>query len=230
MKVLRTMAAAALVACGASGAVLAQPAGAQGGAAAPADEAVVDTSGPGQLIDSAAQAMLAELDANRTEYRKDPTKVYALVERILLPHFDVDYAARRVLGRHWRDATPEQRRRFVDAFYKSLLYLYGDALVEFTGERLKVLPVRADPAADRATVRTEIRRDDGTRVPVNYSLRRTDEGWKAWDVTIEGISSVKSFQEDFGAEIAQKGLDAVIARLEEQARKAQSGSRPAGTG
>jgi phospholipid transport system substrate-binding protein len=51
-------------------------------------------------------------------------------------------------------------------------------------------------------------------VPVNYSVRRTPQGWKAWDVTIEGISYVRNFRTDFGAEIEQKGLDALIQRLE----------------
>ena len=65
-------------------------------------------------------------------------------------------------------------------------------------------------------MRTEIRRDNGSRVPVNYSLRQTDNGWKAYDVQIEGVSYVKSFRTDFGSEIDQKGLEAVIQRLEQQ--------------
>jgi phospholipid transport system substrate-binding protein len=63
-------------------------------------------------------------------------------------------------------------------------------------------------------VRTQVRKDDGTFVPVSYSLRKTDSGWKAWDVNVEGISYVKSFREDFGAQIDRQGLDAVIKRLE----------------
>lgn len=181
--------------------------------AAPA-AAVVDASGPTQLIESAANAMLKELDARRAEFRKDPAKVYALVDRILLPYFDVDYAARLVLAKHWRTASPEQRKRFVDAFYRSLLNNYGDALVEFTGDRIRVFPSNVDAAATTAVVRTEVRRSNGEKIPVNYSLRKGEQGWKAWDVTIEGISYVKSFREDFGSEIDQKGLDAVIQRLE----------------
>ena len=189
-------------------------------APAAAASAEVDASGPSQLIESAANAMLKELDARRADFRKDPTKVYALVDRILLPHFDVDYAARLVLAKHWRTASPEQRKRFVDAFYKSLLNNYGDALVEFTGDRIKVLPAKVEPAATTATVRTEVKRNNGDKIPVNYSLRKGDDGWKAWDVTIEGISYVKSFREDFGAEIDQKGIEAVIQRLETQGVKA----------
>jgi len=65
-----------------------------------------------------------------------------------------------------------------------------------------------------ATVRTEVKRSSGEKIPVNFSLRKTDGAWKAWDVVIEGISYVKSFRTDFGAEIQAKGLDEVINRLE----------------
>lgn len=180
--------------------------------------ATVDTSGPTALIETSANAMISELEANRAEFRKNPAKLAALVERVLLPNFDVEYAARLVLGKHWRTASPEQRRRFIDAFYGSLMANYGDALVEFTGDRIRVIPTPVAPEATSAVVRTEVRRRNGERIPVNYSLRKTDAGWKAWDVVIEGISYVKSFREDFGAEIDQKGLDAVIQRLQTQNR------------
>jgi phospholipid transport system substrate-binding protein len=123
--------------------------------------------GPRELIETSAQKMLDALEANRAAYRKDPKKVEQLVDEVLLPHFDTQYAARLVLGKHWRTATPEQRQKFVDAFYRSLLENYGAALVEFTADRMVVLPFRGDEQADRATVRTEVRRSDGTRVPVN---------------------------------------------------------------
>jgi phospholipid transport system substrate-binding protein len=185
-------------------------------AAAPTAQVVVVDSDPGQLIETAAQAMLSELDAHRAEYRNDPGKINTLVDKILLPHFDTDYSARLVLGRHWNTSTPEQRQRFVASFYHSLLNNYGAALLDFTGDRLKVLPYRGDPAASNATVRTKVRKGDGSMVDVNYSLHRTDKGWMAWDVIIEGISYVKSFRDDFGAEIDQQGVDELIARLEKQ--------------
>jgi len=174
----------------------------------------VDTSGPLELIRSASDVMLKDLDANRATYRKDRSKLYALVDRVLLPNFDVNFAAQQVLGKHLRNADAQQRERFVKAFYGSLMQTYSDAMIEFTNDRIRFLPYQGDPAANRATVRTEIRRDGGSSVKVNYSLRKTEAGWKAFDVVIEGISYVKSFQEDFAAELDQKGLDALITRLE----------------
>jgi phospholipid transport system substrate-binding protein len=158
--------------------------------------------------------MLVELDATRPMYQKDPAKLDALVANVLLPNFDTEYAARLVLGQYWRTATPEQRKRFVDAFYHSLLRNYGAALVDFTADRFVILPYKGDPNDTQASVRTDVKRSNGEKVPVNFSLRKTDSGWKAWDVVIEGISYVKSFRTDFAAEIQQKGVDEVISRLE----------------
>lgn len=185
-------------------------------AAAATAKPPVDDSAPGALIDSVAHAMLTELDAHRAEYRQSPARINALVDRILLPYFDTEYAARLVLARHWTTATAEQRRRFVAAFYHSLLSNYGSALADFTGDRLKVLPFTGDTAATSATIRTQVRKNDGTTVAVNYSLHRTAAGWRAWDVIIEGISYVKSFRDDFNAQIEQQGVDALIERLEKQ--------------
>ena len=174
--------------------------------------------GPSEVVQTAAQGMLGDLDKDRDAYRRDPARVGQLVDKYLLPHFDTEFAARLVLGVHWRNATPEQRKRFIDAFYHSLLTNYGAALVDFTSDRLKIFPSSVDPGAARATVRTEVKRDNGDRVSVNYYMRKTAQGWKAWDVVIDGISYVNSYREDFGAQIEQQGLDAVIQRLESGAR------------
>jgi len=180
----------------------------------PAPAANASPMGPQQIVENSARRMLVELDANRSMYAKDSAKLDALVANVLLPNFDTEYAARLVLGATWRTATPEQRKRFVDAFYHSLLRNYGAALVDFTADRFVILPYKGDPADAMATVRTEVKRSSGAKVPVNFSLRKTDGVWKAWDVVIEGISYVKSFRTDFGSEIQQKGLDEVINRLE----------------
>jgi phospholipid transport system substrate-binding protein len=180
--------------------------------------AAPSTLGPQELVENSAKRMLVELDANRPMYVKDPAKLDALVGNVLLPNFDTEYAARLVLGQTWRTATPDQRKRFVDAFYHSLLRNYGAALVDFTADRFVILPYKGEPGETMATVRTEVKRSSGDKVPVNFSLRKTDGVWKAWDVVIEGISYVKSFRTDFGAEIQAKGLDEVINRLETQSK------------
>jgi len=217
LTILATLALGAVSALGlAGGAYAADP---------PASStAAPSTLGPQELVENSAKRMLVELDAHRAMYAKDPAKLDALVANVLLPNFDTEYAARLVLGQTWRTATPEQRKRFVDAFYHSLLRNYGAALVDFTGDRFVILPYKGDPNDTTASVRTEVKRSSGDKVPVNFSLRKVDGVWKAWDVVIEGISYVKSFRTDFGSEIQQKGLDEVINRLEGDNKVGRSGA------
>jgi phospholipid transport system substrate-binding protein len=208
-------------------------AGAQAPPPAPGQTPATTTAAaadPAALVQEAAQGMLADIDKNRDAYRRDPAKVAPVVDKYLLPHFDTETAARVVLGQFWRSATPEQRQRFINAFYHSLLGNYGAALVEFTPDRLKIFPSRVEPGATTATVRTEVRRRNGDRVSVNYSLRMTPEGWKAWDVVIDGISYVKSYREDFDAQIQSQGLETVIKRLESGERPAQIGKQAGSPG
>jgi ABC-type transporter MlaC component len=122
--------------------------------------------GPQELVTKVAQDTLKDLDAHRGEYKQNPKRVRELVDKNMLPHFDTAYAAQLVLAKYWRTATADQRKRFVDAFYQSLLQNYGDALLEFTPDRLKILPFQGKPDDKVVTVRTEVRRDNGSRIPV----------------------------------------------------------------
>jgi phospholipid transport system substrate-binding protein len=200
------------------------------GIASGADEAQL---APDELVTKVVNEVLTDLDANRAEYRKDPKKVRQMVDKYMLPHFDTRYAAQYVMGKYWREASEEQRKRFIEAFYQTLLQNYGEALIDFTPDRLKILPYKGKPDDKIATVRSEVRRDNGSRVPVNYSLRLTEKGWKAYDVQIEGVSYLKSFRTDFNAELQQKGVEAVVQRLESQVASgtvnkptAESASKP----
>jgi phospholipid transport system substrate-binding protein len=217
---IKVLIASTLMALGASAYAADTP------APAPAGDAATLT--PEALVENSAKRMLVELDANRATYKSDPKKLDALVANVLLPNFDTEYSARLVLGQTWRTATAEQRKRFVDAFYHSLLRNYGAALIDFTGDRFVVLPYKGDPGDTTATVRTEVKRESGAKIPVNFSLRKTPEGWKAWDVVIDGISYVKSFRTDFASEIQQKGLDSVITRLETEGTVGPNGAAVSG--
>jgi phospholipid transport system substrate-binding protein len=175
----------------------------------------IDSSSPQKLIETSSKALLADLDAHRATYRKDMTGLFKVIETQFLPHVDVPSTAHAVLGLHWREATPEQRKRFVDALSQSLLTTYGRALIDFTSDQLKISPFKGDLAAKRAEVKTTIRKRDGSTVSVDYLLNKSATGeWKVWDVVIVGVHFVKIFHDDFDAEINQKGLDALLSRLE----------------
>lgn len=181
------------------------------------------TEQPSQVVQTAADGLLKALDANRQEYRNSPAKVQALVDQYILPHIDTQFAAQLVLGRYWRTATAQQRQRFINAFYHSMLNNYGAAILEFTSNTLKVYPTNVSPGSQNATVRTQMGRSSGAPVSVNYYMHLTPQGWKAWDVVIDGVSYVMSYRQDFGSQIAQQGIDSVINRLERGEKPAQIG-------
>jgi len=169
---------------------------------------------PNEIVETAAQSVLDAIDGKREHLKEHPEELYSLIEEVLVPRFDRAYSARLVLGKHWRSASTEQKKRFVEAFHQSLLAQYAEGMLDFTAEKLKVLAFRGDPEKSKVKVRTLVSLEDGKEVPVDYSLRRTDDGWKVWDVIVEGISYVKNYRTDFNTEIQAKGLDAVITRLE----------------
>lgn len=169
---------------------------------------------PDELIQYTARKAMDELEARRAEFEEDTEALYEAIDRILLPVFDIQRSGDLVLGRHAREASSEQRRRFARALYESLVRQYADNAIGFSPDRLVVRPLRGDPDPRATRVETEVNLDDGTNIAINYVLRETDDGWKVFDVIAEGISYVRNFRSQYDAEIRRRGLDEVIARLE----------------
>lgn len=181
-----------------------------------------EISEPEQLVRDTTNKVLQALQENKEQLQNDPLAVQALVGEIVLPHFDFELMSRLVLARGWREASAEQRQRFVQEFRQLLIRTYGTSLSHYSDQKVEYLPSQADPDPKRATVRTQIRQSDGPPVPVVYQLRETKSGWKVFDVVIEGISLVQNYRTSFAAEIRQSGLDALIDRIHERNSKAEN--------
>lgn len=168
---------------------------------------------PNDVVQEAADELAAGLEGRKEELDADRDALYVLIDQILLPRFDRRYAAQLVLGKHWRNASDDERNEFIEAFYRSLVRKYGDGALNYDQDNLEILPFRGDDTKKRTTVKTIVRLEDGTKVPVNYGLVKRDSGWLMFDVQIEGISYVRNFRTEMNAEIQAKGLRAVIDRL-----------------
>jgi phospholipid transport system substrate-binding protein len=184
-----------------------------------------DSRTPDQVVSETAETLAKRIDGQRAHLAANPADLYKLVDEVFLPVFDTDYAGRLVLGKHWRTATAEQRQKFIDTFYDFLLRSYARYVLRFERDKVKILPASsAAPDPKNTVVKSVMLLDDGTSLPVNYSLHQTSEGWRAFDVRIEGISYVQNYRNQFNAEIKAKGIDAVIARLQADAAKLESGA------
>jgi phospholipid transport system substrate-binding protein len=168
------------------------------------------------MIQATADELLVIVQTRRPELEANAKELYRVVDDVLRPNFDVAYAGRLVMGRHWPRSTEEQRTRFVEALYGSLVRKYARGLLEFREDTVHVLPhgglIKLDE--DFVTVKTEVKTTDGKLVPVNYRTRWTDEGWKVFDVIIEGLSYVTFYRDMMGEDVRRKGLDTVITELE----------------
>jgi len=172
---------------------------------------------PVEVVEEAVSLLAEKMDGRKEELAADRETLYALIDEMLLPRFDRKFAAQMVLAKHWRDADDAQRERFINAFYQALLRRYADGLLEFEQDRVTVLPFRGDLSKPRATVRSSVMMNDGTKVAVDYELVKRDTGWLLFNVVIEGGSYIRNYRAELDSEIQSSSLEAVIERLEKEA-------------
>lgn len=187
------------------------------------------SASPVAVVEQTASDLQKKLTGQQKFYAANADKLYALVDEILLPNFDIEYAGKLVLGKsHWLAATEEQRARFVDAFYSFLIKTYAKGVLEFDQEHLIVFPEpKFSKDGRKAMVLTELVIDGGDNIQVNYSVRQTKGHWKIYDVRIEGVSYIQNYRSQFNAEISAQGIEAVIKRLEQEAVLAEAGNAAA---
>lgn len=183
-------------------------------------------SDPQQLVADLAARLFDELQRHRVEYRRDPQLIVPPLERLLAPHFDMDYTARLVLGAHWRTASSDYRQRFAAALFQTLLRNYAESIVAWTPERFQLLPFKGDAAALQVTVHTQVMRSTGSFASVDYRLHRTGEAWQMFDVLVDGVSYVRTYHDDVDSDLTQRGPEFAIERLEQAVRRNREPSGP----
>ena len=169
---------------------------------------------PVTLISETTDHLLAALDAQRDAFGDNPELLHELVNRDLLPLIDLRYSARLILGPAARGATDEQLDAFGLALSSVLLDRYAHGLLNFrSGEQMDVLPMKGNNTDKLTRVRTRIRLDNGSYVPIDYAFHRTGEGWRVFDVTVEGISSVMTFRNQIAPRAQAEGIDRVTEEI-----------------
>ena len=174
-----------------------------------------------ELVRETSERMLTALKNEHDALKANPAKLYALTEEIILPHFDFERISSWVLGKYWREATPEQKSRFTQEFRNLLVRTYATAMLEYSGQEIKYLPFKADTGANTVTVRTAVVQPGGPAIQINYSLFVKEGEWKVYDVVVENTSLVANYRSSFANEIRQSGLDVLIEKL--ASRTQQSG-------
>ena len=173
---------------------------------------------PDEMISSSIDSMNSQLGDQENKRRLEDNKdeLYAIIDSTLSPYFQKQYAGRLVLNKHWTKTDTDQRARFTEGLYQSLVKSYALTLLNFDVSNIKVLPiVEITDQTKKLTVKSEVLYK-GEVIPMNFSFGLFRDGWRFFDVRIEGVSYIKNYRNQFDAEITAVGIDAVIERLESE--------------
>lgn len=165
---------------------------------------------PDELIRNTAQDVLAIVQQDEDIQAGNQKKILDLVDAKVLPHFDFVRMTQLAVGKYWRRATNEQKQALVTEFRNMLVRTYTKAFTVYRDQTIEVKPFRMAADATEVTVKTAINKPGAPPVPVDYEMRKTGAGWKAFDVSIEGVSMVNSYRGSFGTQIEQNGIDGLI--------------------
>ena len=175
---------------------------------------------PQALIKDSSDRMQQSLKENKATIEKNPSFVYGLVEKILLPNFDFSKMSKLALGKNWRKANTAQRERFIGEFRLLLVRTYSTAMLEFTDGDIVFLPFRGDLAKKKVRVKMEIARPGGPSIPMALSMYLNKQNkWMVYDVKIDGISLVTNYRSTFATEIRNDGMDKLIDNLSARNQK-----------
>ncbi|EDO25691.1 MAG: ABC transporter substrate-binding protein [Gammaproteobacteria bacterium] len=180
-----------------------------------------------EVVEQATNTLLADLKTNKEQYRTDPGAFYSALNSIIGPVMDADGMSRGVMTvRYSRQASPEQMQRFQENFKRSLMQFYGNALLEYNNQDIRVLPVAGQQDPERTPVNMEIRDGNGTVYPLSYTMVNQDGTWKMRNVIINGINVGKLFRDQFSQAMQdnRNDLDKVIDNWTETVAKARQGT------
>jgi len=171
---------------------------------------------PDALVKRIAEETLAAIRADKDLQSGNPAKVKQLIEAKLVPHFDTSRMTALAMGRNWRAATPEQQKELTEQFKTLLIRTYSNALTNYRDNTMTYKPLRMNPGDTEVVVRTEVSRSGAAPVPIDYSMEKTPEGWKAYDVVVAGVSLVTNYRDEFNDIVKSSGVDGLIKTLTEK--------------
>jgi phospholipid transport system substrate-binding protein len=168
---------------------------------------------PDALVKRVAEETLNTLRADKDLQSGNPAKVKQLIESRLVPHFDTGRMTALAMGRNWRAATAEQQKQLTEQFQSLLIRTYSNALTNYRDNTMNYKPLRMNAGDTEVVVRTEVTRPGQAPVPIDYSMEKTPEGWKAYDVVVAGVSLVTNYRDEFNDVVKSSGVDGLIKTL-----------------
>jgi len=171
---------------------------------------------PDALAKSVTDEVLAVLRTDRDIQAGNQKKVVDLVEKKVLPHFNFVRMTQLAVGRHWREASPEQQKKLVGEFRMLLVQTYAATFAAYRDQAIEYRPLRMQPDDTDVVVKSLINQPGGKPVTVDYKMQKSDTGWKVYDVVVGDLSLVQSYRGSFNTEVQKGGIDGLVKALTEK--------------
>ena len=152
--------------------------------------------------------------------REGRDKALAIAKQSILPHVDFERMTRLAVGRAWRTADARQRAELITHFSSLITRVYSAAIDNYNGHQCVVDPLQLGPEETDVVVRSRFEKTGAPAVEVNYSMWKSPQGWKVYDINVENVSLVITYRSQFSEEVARNGIDGLIAKLAEKNRNA----------
>lgn len=178
-----------------------------------------EVKAPDVLVRDVTQEVIGVIKQDKDIQAGNTRKTVALVEEKVLPHFDFTRMTALAMGINWRRATPEQQKVLVEQFRTLLVRTYSTALSAYRNQVIDYKPLRAQPNDGEVVVRSEVKQSGAEPVSIDYSMAKTDAGWKVFDITVGGVSLVTTYRDTFASEIRSAGVDGLIKSLADKNRQ-----------
>ncbi len=143
-------------------------------------------------------------------------KALAFAKQKILPHIDFERMTRLAVGRAWRSADARQREALVAQFGTLITRAYSAAIDAFDGHEAQVDPLALSPSDDDVIVRSRFKKAGTQPIEVDYTMWKSSQGWKVYDISVENVSLVITYRSQFGEEVRQSGIDGLIRSLAEK--------------
>jgi phospholipid transport system substrate-binding protein len=171
---------------------------------------------PYQVIAVTGNKLFTKIANNQDALKKFPDLMRDIVEEELMPSVDYQYAAFKILGKHLRQTTSEQRVKFIAAMRAYLVRTYASALTQYSNQKVIFEPesqLRANVKS--ASVDVKIIDTGKPDINITFQMRKDTKSqeWKAYDMIVEGISLISSKQSEINRRISDLGLDQVTLEL-----------------
>ena len=181
-----------------------------------------EEQGPEEIIRGATERVLDALREHEGE--PEPQELYDLVREEVVPHINMKLVTRFAMGQHWNAASSEQRRAIAEELTTLLIRTYSEPLLEYDDEEVVYGSARVDEERGRASMSMEVEQSDGPAIPVTYQFRkREDDPWQVFDVSVEGVSLVTSYRDNFNSEIRRNGVEGLLEKLRERNDQGETG-------